>query len=1036
MLILLAVISGLASGMSGAANYNLRFVNPGNCPANVNGANAALNSSCRYTNVVVDNAGTPLPAASIYQRDVIVTLSKLTGGAVVAGTTTNPDAWDNDKLQLDGVGAFRPEFFTPTVTSPNTAGATAWAEFTFQFVPTGGVSTTTTPLPGTFYMTSFDTDGNTSTLREFIEFVGPSASGISSNPASADQLGAAVDGGTNYEAITDANQAAIGSGAAYKASAQFATPGIVKFAVGARQGASSCSDACERLSAYSFQVADSVVLYPSVDGSKSVKLTTDADGNGVVSPGDTLTYTVTYTNTGNAAETGFQITDALPAGVTITAAGAQTVRLNGTVTAGARNTGYTGAVGKTGLLAAGRTLPVGGTVSVSIPVTVNAVAADNTVLSNQTNSSGSYTNAAGTSLPAPAADSDNVDSTTVFPPSTAATTGFGTVPAGSVAQTQVASVDPTTVNVRRLPTLTLSKTIAAPGRVNPADQFTVQIKNGATVTASANTTGTGTTAATGITSLLSGTSYTLTEVMAAGSISSLTSYTTAASCTNSTVGGLTTLPTGAGQSFTLTPALGDVINCTLTNTAKLPSLSIGKTNNGPWVANQAGATYTLTVSNAGPGATSGVITVQDQLPVGITPRSISGFTSGTFTCTYPDELATGSPAPDQTYAVTCTSSATIASGGTATITLPVEVNPNAVGSAVNYASVGGGGDSRNAGAAPTPSATCTPTELCTSNPVTVTDVASPPVCTTPAQTTNLLTGTYSFYDSVNGQNITRNVPLIANSPNYVSRGSGAGKAYVVDMSWGWNNGTGNALSPKGTVSLLINGTVYATLTTNDGYSGYATFAALNGATIAGSEMGRTAGLGAAAANAYVTLPTSVTAISSVQVRWVLGVAPGSSSDDDGGVIIRSINACAQYPVITLLKLGRNVSASPSQPFIGSVGSIGAKPGDTVEYCVVYSNTGGAAPNFKLTDNVPAELNALVDGYATGRGVRWADGTVIAVGATAAPTGSDLTSIDTDTDKGSLTTTLGLGKGIMTLDLGTAGLAAGGKGTVCFQTKVP
>ncbi|MGY2892826.1 beta strand repeat-containing protein [Deinococcus sp. UYEF24] len=574
LLTLLAVVLGLASGMSGAANYNLRFVNPGNCPANASGANAAVGSSCRYTNVVVDNAGNPLPAASVYQRDVIVTLSKLTGGAIVAGTATNPNAWDNDGVLLDNAGAAHPEFFTPTVTAPNTANAVSWAEFTFQFVPAGGASTTTTPLPGTFYMTSFDTDGNGAAngLREFIEFLGPVTSAVSTTPASADQPGAAVDGGTNYEAIATTNQAAIGSGAAYKASAQFATPGIVKFAVGARQGTAACGGACERLSAYSFQVADAVVLSPAVDGYKSVKLTTDADGNGVVTPGDTLTYTITYTNTGNAAETGFQMTDSLPAGVTITAAGAQTVRLNGTVTAGARNTTYNGS-GTNTLLAAGQTLPVNSTVSVDIPVVVSAVATDNTVLSNQSGSSGNYTNAAGASVAAPAINSDNVDNTTVFPSNVAATTGFGSVPAGSLAQTQANTVDSTTVVVRRLPQLTLNKTIAAPGRVNTADQFTVQIKNGATVTASASTTGTATTAATAATPVVSGTSYTLTEILAAGSVSALTAYDTAISCTNSTAGSATTLPSGTGQSFTLTPNYSDVISCTLTNTAKTYSVS-------------------------------------------------------------------------------------------------------------------------------------------------------------------------------------------------------------------------------------------------------------------------------------------------------------------------------------------------------------------------------------------------------------------------------------------------------------------------------
>ena len=130
-----------------------------------------------------------------------------------------------------------------------------------------------------------------------------------------------------------------------------------------------------------------------------------------------------------------------------------------------------------------------------------------------------------------------------------------------------------TVTVNTPPVLTLNKTIAAPGRANPADQFTVQIKNGATVTASASTAGTGITASTGNTTLAAGTTYTLTEVMAAGSVSALTSYDTAVACTNSKVGSTTVLPSGAGQSFTLTPALDDAISCALTNTPKTYSVS-------------------------------------------------------------------------------------------------------------------------------------------------------------------------------------------------------------------------------------------------------------------------------------------------------------------------------------------------------------------------------------------------------------------------------------------------------------------------------
>lgn len=180
--------------------------------------------------------------------------------------------------------------------------------------------------------------------------------------------------------------------------------------------------------------------------------------------------------------------------------------------------------------------------------------------------------------------------------------------------------------------------------------------------------------------------------------------------------------------------------------------------------------------------------------------------------------------------------------------------------------------------------------------------------------------------------------------------------------------------------------------------------------------------------------------------------PGSATQSDGA-------SCpfGPPPSITLLKLGRNIGPSPvlttgqlpsantTAAFVDGSVVIGAKPGDRVEYCIVYTNTGGLAPNFVLTDNVPIIMDALLNAYgpagepvATQKGIYWADGKVLIASATAVPDGGvNLTSVS-DTDKGTLATTGGLGKGTMTLNLGPApaGLAAGGQGTVCFQTKVP
>lgn len=120
-----------------------------------------------------------------------------------------------------------------------------------------------------------------------------------------------------------------------------------------------------------------------------------------------------------------------------------------------------------------------------------------------------------------------------------------------------------------MPKVKLSKSISG-NRFNANDQFTVQLKDsaGSEVT-SASTTGTASSIATSATKVNGNGSsvYTLSEVMATGSVSALARYNTEMSCTNSYTSSSTTLPSGAGQTFNVTPNYGDNIECTLTNTS-------------------------------------------------------------------------------------------------------------------------------------------------------------------------------------------------------------------------------------------------------------------------------------------------------------------------------------------------------------------------------------------------------------------------------------------------------------------------------------
>jgi hypothetical protein len=169
------------------------------------------------------------------------------------------------------------------------------------------------------------------------------------------------------------------------------------------------------------------------------------------------------------------------------------------------------------------------------------------------------------------------------------------------------------------------------------DQFTVRINNGATVVASATTTGTTnvvTGGDTGLIQLTPGTAYTLDEIMSGPG--SLTQYTNVMGCTNGTNGVTATFPTAAPG--TITPVLGDVITCTITNTrlAGNATLVITKTSTvisdpvssaNPKAIPSAIIRYTITVQNTGSlTVDANSIIVLDPLPAEFTLDASTPFT--------------------------------------------------------------------------------------------------------------------------------------------------------------------------------------------------------------------------------------------------------------------------------------------------------------------------------------------------------------------------------------------------------------------------
>ncbi len=250
------------------------------------------------------------------------------------------------------------------------------------------------------------------------------------------------------------------------------------------------------------------------------------------------------------------------------------------------------------------------------------------------------------------------------------------------------------VDVTAPPKINVKKTVDA--RVDSSDQFTVSLKNGASTLASATTSGGGTGATTGNTSVTAGTTYTLTDIMAAGSATTISAYEGSISCSNSKSGSPTVLPSGIGTSFTITPVNGDVISCTFTNSPK-PKLTLVKS-----VASRAQATDQFTVSiRNGPSPVASATTSGTGTSVSTGATTVTAGTTYTLT----DAMAAGSGSVIGQYlpTIVCTN----ATGGSATV-LPT-----------------GGGTSFSITPANNDSITCTITNTPGTTGITIDKTASP-----------------------------------------------------------------------------------------------------------------------------------------------------------------------------------------------------------------------------------------------------------------------------------------------------------------------
>jgi hypothetical protein len=253
--------------------------------------------------------------------------------------------------------------------------------------------------------------------------------------------------------------------------------------------------------------------------------------------------------------------------------------------------------------------------------------------------------------------------------------------AGTVGGYIVGSSSPTTVSTTlvggglqgvmfavRFASIRLNKQIGG-ARVNAADQFKFDIK----ATSSGAVLATGTSSGTGLgpftaaaASLASGISLTLAESMAAGSVSTLSQYSSRLTCTNGTSGSTTPLPSNVATTSHVFGALqfGDAVQCTFTNTP-YPHLQLRKAlGAGGRLFNTdqftmtitTGATTVATTTTTGTGTTvTNGATALTQVSAG------TGYSMG--------EAASGTTALTQ---YTATMACTNANGSSAT-TLPTAV---------------------------------------------------------------------------------------------------------------------------------------------------------------------------------------------------------------------------------------------------------------------------------------------------------------------------------------------------------------------------
>ncbi|HKW82400.1 MAG TPA: CshA/CshB family fibrillar adhesin-related protein, partial [Burkholderiaceae bacterium] len=177
--------------------------------------------------------------------------------------------------------------------------------------------------------------------------------------------------------------------------------------------------------------------------------------------------------------------------------------------------------------------------------------------------------------------------------------------------------------------ISVNKTLSGT-RLNPADQFSYTLSataNGAALATNASTgTGSGPFTAARVT-VSSGYPVTVTEAMAAGSVTTLSRYSQRLTCTNANAGSATVMPSNlAVSTYNMgTLAYGDGVTCVFTNTPLRPTLAVLKissvltdpTNGAVNPKRIPGSVvrYAVSVTNSGTGIVDGSsLLITDPIP--------------------------------------------------------------------------------------------------------------------------------------------------------------------------------------------------------------------------------------------------------------------------------------------------------------------------------------------------------------------------------------------------------------------------------------